>query len=78
MIVPIFYLNADGCHGNHGITHSGKELNRGNKNSLYSVDPKEQLGGNENFSGGGCMVPYGTCQPMTFCDIPTTGFGEVV
>ena len=42
-----------GCHGNGEITYSGNELIHENKNSPYSVDPREQFGTHENLSWGG-------------------------
>ena len=45
-----------GCHGNGEITYSWNEFIHGNKNSSYTVDPREQFGTHENLSWGGCMV----------------------
>ena len=36
-------------------TYSGNEFIHGNKNSSYTVDPREQFGTHENLSWG-CMV----------------------
>ena len=56
-----------GCHGNGEITYSGNEFIHGNKNSSYSVDPREQFGTHENLSwGGGCMVGPTGPRPIVF------------